>query len=145
MTAVETIVEKIKTALASITTGGGYNNTIVSTSIYRRVFAVANESSTDFPVIALYTREIKREDPEDKVSMSYVATIIIEAWVALGDDAVPETALNSLQQDITDLVYSDPTWTGSADTTDVGASEYMYGTGNSAVVMELLVKIYDTR
>lgn len=143
MDAVETIVGKMKTALASITTGGGYNNNVHA--VYRRLFLAAGESSTDFPLLKLYTDSIEWTDPEDKVSMSYTATITVEGWVALGDDEEPETALNGLQQDITDLVYSDPTWTGSAVATDVVSSEYVYGERDSAVIIQFKVHIYEVR
>ncbi len=117
----EQILKKIATKLATITTGGGYGNTIASV----QRFSVAGQVSASTPYIVIHEGD---ESPQEEPDPATYYELALELEVRTAHDTAAdartsEELANSLRADIRKAMMSNRGWDGLAiDTKPLGST-----------------------
>lgn len=127
----ETILDRVATQLATITTGNGYEQSV--SKVYRPSVAVLN--ITTYPAVVI------RDNGDEprwhlRDAMEHTMSLDIIAYVEKGNDDDRLEALSDLLGDIQKLAMADDTWNSNARrtwisgvTTDLSELKNGYATG----------------
>ncbi len=140
MTVRESILDNIKTVLATVTTGNGYNNTLASVQRWKQ----AGNSLVEVPCVVI------KGGPEEKVDepnplKTVNMTVYCDLWIRQDPDdtASTDTIVNSLYGDIEKALMIDRTRGGFAVDSTISAGEpfeTVEGQPHAGMTIELSVQ-----
>lgn len=135
------ILDDIKTTLAAITTGGGYNFTVGGAQRGYRHFNSVPEDA--FPYACIAGADEKRRNVTNRELRSDVLASIV-GWVKItgdaNDTAAVEQAIDNLIEDFTKALYVDITRGGIATLTEIGDIETDKGAFAPYGMFEMIVR-----
>ena len=107
----EQLLTNIKTALLTITTGNGFNNTVLE--VLRTRTTPTNYSGL-FPCIYMYSESDEVDDSFTIAETQNIMSLVLELWMQ-DDETGKDTQINNFKGDVIQKMMADEYFTNIAD------------------------------